>query len=121
MSDYVYDPTQMEKLFAELTDEDGNYGLSLRWETKHVHNKETQSWSDIEDPTHDTFEYDGVSIWWYHPHNSKNPETPQVVVSWSVQKREDDFDEFEETIDADAESIHNIIFGINSGYIYGID
>ena len=121
MSDYVYDPSKMEALFAELTDEDGDYGYSLRWATKYVHNPETESWSDIEDPKHETFEYDGVSFWWYHPENKKHPETPQLVASWSVQKREDDFDEHEEVIDADADSVHNILFGINSGYIYEND
>jgi len=119
MSDYVYDPSKMEALFAELTDEDGDYGISLRWETKHVKVEgESFKWEDIEDPTHDTFEYDGIRFSWYHADNKNHPDTPVLIASWSVQKREDDFDDHEEEIDATAESVHSLIGSVNTGYYY---
>ena len=101
--------TQMEKLFAELTDEDGEYGYGLRWDTKRVHDPVTHKWSEVEDPKHDTFEYDGVSFWWYHAENDKHPNTPVLVASWSVRTAIDDFNEYEEEIDADAESVASLL------------
>ena len=119
MSDYVYDPSKMEALHAILNDEDGDYGYSVKWQTKHVKVEgEAFKWEDIEDPKHDTFEYDGISFWWYHAENIKHPDTPVLVASWSVQKREDDFDEYEEEIDADIESIIDLIKSTGTGHYY---
>ena len=119
MSDYVYDPSKMEALYTILNDEDGDYGYSVKWQTKHVKVEgEAFKWEDIEDPTHDTFEYDGISFWWYHAENIKHPDTPVLVASWSVQKREDDFDEYEEEIDADIESIIDLIKSTETGHYY---
>lgn len=112
MSDYVYDPTKMEAIFAELTNEDGEYGYGLSWDTRYVKNETTGKWEDIEDETHDTFEYDGVKYWWYHAENIKHPNTPVLIASWSVRTAIDDFKEYEETIDADADSVHNLIKAI---------
>jgi hypothetical protein len=41
-----------------------------------------------------------------------------LVASWSVQKREDDFDEYEEEIDADIESIIDLIKSTDTGHYY---
>lgn len=112
MSDYVYDPAAMEKLFAELTDEDGEFGYGLRWDSKYVKDEETGKWGYVEDSKHDCFEYDGVSFWWYHAENIKHPNTPVLVASWSVRTAIDDFKEYEETIDAEADSVHNLIRAI---------
>jgi hypothetical protein len=98
----------MEKIFAELTDENGEYQMGIRWQTRHVIDLEAKKWIDIEDETHDTFEYDGVSFWWYHAKN-KDAQHPVLVASWSVQLREDDFNEYEEEIDADADSVHSLL------------
>lgn len=118
MSDYVYDPSKMEALFNILNDEDGDYGYSVRWATKYVKIEgEAFKWENIEDPTHDTFECDGISFWWYHAKN-KDAQHPVLVASWSVQKREDDFDEYEEEIDADVESIINLIKSTETGDYY---
>jgi hypothetical protein len=118
MSDYVYDPSKMEALYAILNDEDGDYGYSVNWKTKHVKIEgEAFKWETIEDPTHDTFEYDGISFWWYHAKN-KDAKHPVLVASWSVQKREDDFDEYEEEIDADIESIIDLIKSTGTGHYY---
>jgi hypothetical protein len=108
----------MEAIFAELTNEDGEYGYSVNWSTNYVKNEITGKLEHIEDPKHDTFEYDGISFWWYHPENIKHPDTPVLVASWSVQKREDDFDEYEEEIDADVESIIDLIKSTETGHYY---
>lgn len=117
MDNYVYDPSKMEAIFAELTNEDGEYGYGVNWDTRHVKNQETGKWEDIEDETHDTFEYDGISFWWYHAKNVDGKH-PVLVASWSIQKREDDFDEFEEEIDADAESVVSLIRSTETGDYY---
>jgi len=105
---YNYDPAPMEKIFAELTDENGEYQMGIHWQTRHVIDLEAKKWIDIEDETHDTFEYDGVSVWWSHATN-KDAQHPVLVASWSVQLREDDFNEYEEEIDADAASVHSLL------------
>lgn len=115
MDNYVYDPSKMEAIFAELTNEDGEYGYSVKWQTKHV--KVEGKWEDVEDETHDTFEYDGISFWWYHAKN-KDAKHPVLIASWSVQKREDDFDEYEEEIDADAESVVDLLKSTETGHYY---
>ena len=118
MDNYVYDPSNMEALFKILNDEDGDYGYSVKWATKHVKIEgEAFKWENIEDPKHDTFEYDGISFWWYHAKN-KDAKHPVLVASWSVQKREDDFDEYEEEIDADVESIIDLIKSTETGHYY---
>jgi hypothetical protein len=112
MSDYVYDPAAMEKIFAELADEDGEYGYSVRWNTKRVKNETTSKWEEVEDEKHDTFEYDGVSFWWYHAKN-KDAKHPVIVASWSVRTAIDDSKDYEEEIDASAEDVAAMISRID--------
>lgn len=104
---------QMEALFDELSNEDGEYQLSLKWATKHTYDETTGKWIDVINPRKDTFEYDGMSVWWATEENEKHPDTPVVVVSWQIQKREDDFDEFEQEVDATAEDLDSFFKSIN--------
>jgi hypothetical protein len=100
---------QMEKLFDELSDENGEYQLSLRWETKHILSEVHGGIIEIINPEKDCFEYDGYRVWWYHAGNLKHPDTPVVVISWQSNVREDSWDENEEEVDATAEDIASFI------------
>lgn len=99
---------QMEKLFAELSDENGEYQYGLKWECTRKYDPTTHRYVETEKPEHTTFEYDGVSFWW-DPKNVNHPNTPVLIASWSVQIREDDFNYYEEEVDADAESVSSFL------------
>jgi hypothetical protein len=101
---------QMEKLFDELSDENGEYGFSLSWESKQT--LTPAGFSQTINPDKDCFEYDAYRIWWYYAENLKHPDTPVVVISWNSNYRIDDWDENEEEVDATAEDIANFIRGI---------
>ncbi len=108
---------QMKALYTILNDEDSDYGYGARWKTRHVIDPETKRWVDIEDDRYDTFEVDGINFWWYHAKN-QDGKHPVLVASWSVQKAVDDFNEYEEEIDADIESIIGLVKNVNSGHYY---
>lgn len=108
---------QMEALYKSLNDEDSDYGYGARWATMSVRNEETGRYERVENPKHDTFEVDGIEFWWYHAKN-KDAQHPVLVASWSVQKREDDFISYEREIDADVESIVDLVRDVNSGHFY---
>lgn len=108
---------QMKALYNVLNDEDSDYGYSATWKTRHVIDPETKRWVDIVDETYDTFEVDGIDFWWYKAKN-EGAQHPVLIASWSVQKREDDFDEYEEEIDADVESIIALVKSTNTGHYY---
>lgn len=103
---------EMEALFDELTAEDGEYQLSLKWETKRVISEVHGGIIEIIDPDKDCFEYNEYRVWWYHAENLKHPNTPVVVVSWQSNVREDSWDENEEEVDATAEDIASFIAGV---------
>ncbi len=107
---------QMEALFDELTAEDGEYQLSLKWETKHILSEVHGGIVEVINPDKDCFEYDGYRIWWYHAENLKHPDTPVVVISWTSNHREDDWDENEEEVDATADDIAAFIKHLDGGY-----
>lgn len=99
---------QMKALFNILNDEDGDYGYSATWATRHVMDLENKKWIDIVDETYDTFEIDGVSFWWYKAKN-EDAKYPVLIASWSVRTAIDDANEYEEEIDADVESIVSLM------------
>jgi len=105
---------QMEKLYDELTDEHGKHQLSLSWDTKSI--LTPAGYKKIIDPDKDCFEYDGYRIWWYHAENLKHPDTPVVVISWTSNYREDDWDTNEEEVDATAEDIADFLKNLEGGY-----
>jgi hypothetical protein len=72
---------QMEKLYDELTAENGKYQLSLNWETTKMLTQ--AGFGEYINPKKDCFEYNGYKIWWYHAENFKHPDTPVVVVEWT--------------------------------------
>jgi hypothetical protein len=107
---------QMEKLFDELSDENGEYGFSLDWDTKRVVSEVSGGIIEIVDPDKDCFEYSGYRVWWYHAENLKHPDTPVVVISWTSNYREDDWDDNEEEVDATAEDIAAFLKNLEGGY-----
>jgi len=107
---------QMEKLFAELSDENGEFQYSLSWEKQRIVSELHGGIIEIDHPSKDQFEYDGYKFWWYHAENQRHPDTPVVVVSWTSNYREDSWDENEEQIDATAQDIDAFIKGLEGGY-----
>ena len=105
---------EMEALFDELTAEDGKHQLSLTWETKQV--LTPAGFSEYINPDKDCFEYNGYRIWWYHAENLKHPDTPVVVVQWTSNYKEDDWDTNEEEVDATAQDIADFIKNLEGGY-----
>jgi len=101
---------EMEALFDELTAEDGEYQLSLKWETKHI--LTPAGLGEYINPKKDCFEYNEYRVWWYHAENLKHPDTPVVVISWQSNVREDSWDDNEEEVDATAEDIASFIAGV---------
>jgi len=106
----------MEALFDELTSEDGEYQLSLKWETKHIVSEVHGGIIEIIDPDKDCFDYDEYKVWWYHASNLKHPDTPVVVISWNSNVKEDSWDENEEEVDATAEDIASFIGNVSKGF-----
>jgi hypothetical protein len=106
---------QMEDLFDELSDENGKYQLSLSWEKKHILSEVHGGMITIENPEKDCFEYNGYSVWWYHAGNLKHPDTPVVVIQWTSNHKEDDWDENEQEVDATAEDIASFIMNLEDG------
>jgi hypothetical protein len=98
---------EMEALFDELTAEDGEYQLSLKWETKQM--LTPAGFSEYINPEKDCFDYNEYRVWWYHAGNLKHPDTPVVVISWQSNVREDSWDDNEEEVDATAEDIASFI------------
>lgn len=111
---------QMKALYKVLNDEDSDYGYGAKWKTRFHWDPIARQGLHVEDEKHDTFEVDGINFWWYHAKNQE-AQHPVLVASWSVQKREDDFDEYEEEIDADVESIISLVKSVNSGHFYERD
>lgn len=107
---------EMEALFDQLSDEDGEYQLSLKWETQHIVSEVHGGIVEIINPKKDCFEYDGYSVWWYHAENFKHPDTPVVVISWNSNVREDSWDENEEQVDATAQDIADFIKNLKDGF-----
>ena len=105
---------QMEKLFDQLSDEDGEFQYSLSWDTKQI--LTPAGFQEFIDPDKDCFIYSGYRIWWYHAENMKHPDTPVVVISWTSNYREDDWDENEEKVDATAQDIDAFIKDLEGGY-----
>jgi hypothetical protein len=81
---YVYDSTQMEAIFEELTSEDGEYCYRASWSTVNVKNQETGKFEPVENMTHDIFFIDSISFEWYHGRNMKTPEHPVLLASWTT-------------------------------------
>ena len=80
---------EMEALFDELSNEDGEFQLPPQWDTKTVKDEVTGLWKTIIDPDKDCFEIDGYRVWWYHAENLKHPDTPVVLVQWTSNHKED--------------------------------
>jgi hypothetical protein len=107
---------EMEALFDELSNEDGEHQLSLKWETKRVVSEVHGGIVEIVNPDKDCFEYDGYRFWWYHAGNLKHPDTPVVVAQWTTNHKEDDWDENEQEVDATAQDIADFIKNLKGGY-----
>lgn len=105
---------EMEALFDELSAEDGDYGLSLEWDTKYI--LTPAGYGQKTDPAKDCFKYDGYRFWWYYAQNAKYPDTPVVVAEWTSNHKEDDWDENEQEIDATAQDIADFIKLLQRGY-----
>jgi len=105
---------EMEALFDQLSDDNGEYGYSVKWKTIYLHDE--KNWVYVVDPAKDTFEIDEFTISWYHAANLKHPDTPVVLISWISNYRGDDWDENEEEVDATAEDIASFIKNIQSGF-----
>jgi hypothetical protein len=105
---------EMEALFDELTAEDGEHQLSLEWETMKM--LTPAGIVEYINPKQDCFEYNGYKIWWYHAENFKHPDTPLVVVEWTSNHKEDDWDTNEESVDATAQDIADFIKNLEGGY-----
>ena len=107
---------EMEALFDELTAEDGEHQLSLKWETKHIVSEVHGGIIEIVNLTKDYFEHDVCNVWWYHAGNFRHPDTPVVIISWTSNYREDSWDENEEEVDATAQDIADFIKNLEGGY-----
>lgn len=98
--------TLVEEIFNELTDENGVHGYSLRWDGRYQSVDGKYTW--VESGDRKSFEHDGVNFYF-----KDDPQYPTFIVEWSVQTREDDFNEYSETIDADVDSVIDMIARVN--------
>lgn len=105
---------EMEALFDELSDENGKFQFSLKWETMHI--LTPAGFGERINPAKNCFEYDGYRVWWSRTANFKHPDTPVVVIQWTSNHREDDWDENEEEVDATAQDIADFIRNLQGGY-----
>lgn len=105
---------EMEALFDELSAEDGDFQLSLKWEVKHTFTP--VGFREEINPEKDCFDYDGYRFWWYHASNHKHPDTPVVVAQWTSNHKEDSWDDNEQEIDATAQDIADFIKSLQGGY-----
>lgn len=107
---------EMEALFDQLSDDNGDYGYSVKWATSYIHDE--KNWVYVVDPAKDTFEINEFRISWYQAGNLKHPDTPVVLISYTSNYRApDSWDENEDQVDATAEDIASFIGNIESGYV----
>lgn len=107
---------EMEALFDQLSDDNGEYGYSVKWQTQHVVDETTGKWVDVVHEDKDTFDIDEFQISWYKAGNLKHPDTPVVLISWISNYRGDDWDENEEEVDATAEDIVSFMRNVKGGF-----
>lgn len=108
---------EMETLFDQLSDDNGEYGYSVKWQTQHVVDETTGKWVDVVDEDKDTFDIDEFQISWYKAGNLKHPDTPVVLISYTSNYRApDSWDENEDEVDATAEDIVSFMKGVKGGY-----
>lgn len=101
---------EMEALYNILSDEDGDYGYSVTWGTRLVRNEETGRYERVEDPSHVSFEIDGIDFTYMMKKARWSDEMyPMLLASWSVRTAIDDSKDYEEWVDPDVESIINML------------
>ena len=106
---------EMEALFDQLSDDNGEYGYSVKWKTFYIHDE--KNWVYIVDPAKDTFEIDEFTISWYHAANYKHPDTPVVLIKYQSDYRApDSWVDNEDEVDATAEDIASFIKNIQGGF-----
>jgi hypothetical protein len=106
---------EMEALFDQLRDDNGEYGYSVKWKTMYIHDE--KNWVYVVDPAKDTFEIDEFTISWYHAANHKHPDTPVVLISYQSDYRApDSWVDNEDEVDATAEDIASFIKNIRGGF-----
>lgn len=105
---------EMEALYNILSDEDGDYGYSVRWKQRGTWNPSIRKYEYTEDESHNTFEIDGVEFT-YMKRLGKytNQEYEILLASWSVRTAIDDSKDYEEEIDAEVDSICSLMSRIS--------
>lgn len=107
---------EMEAIFDELTDENGDFQFSLQWDTVLAMRGLSGKWERDVDPAKESFWKDGYRISWYHSKNQNYVKYPVVIITWTSNHKEDDWDEHEQEVDATAEDIAAFIRNLEGGY-----